>query len=87
MLSCSSFGVTYFRIKRRFSIHRVNMCLTIFVRWLKSITLWRWTCAGWNHSAHEIWNGLDPGPVGTHRIGTAAAKLDERSRRHGAGKI
>ena len=32
--------------KRRFSIRRLNMCLTIFVRWLKSIALWRWTCAG-----------------------------------------
>jgi hypothetical protein len=44
----------------------------------------RWS---WNHSADEIRNGLDPGAVGTHRIGTAAAKLDKRSRRHGGGKI
>jgi hypothetical protein len=40
----------------RDSIRTVNMCLTIFVRWLKHHPLaldLRWS---WNHSADEIWN-------------------------------
>ena len=72
----------------RDSIRMVNMCLTIFVRWLKSITLWRWTCAGHGTTRQtrsgtglirELWELTASEPPPRNWISVPDATAPERS--------